>query len=332
MFDGVRGAGIGVPYLAISDTGSLVYAGGNPDQLRRTLVWVDGEGREEPLSMEPRNYFYPRISPDGTKVALEARGEDGDIWVWEFSRQTLTRLTFAPETDGYPVWTPDGQRVAFSSRRAGGAANIFLKAADGTGEVEQLTDASTAQYPYAFSPDGFYLVFNYEFPERSLGVLSMEGENEVTRLFDREFRVRNAEISPDGLWLAYQSNESGQNEIYVSPFPGVDESRELISTSGGTDPLWGPDGRELFYQDERDIVGVPIRLGPSFQAGTPEVVIEGTPYVQSGGGRMFDISPDGERFLMIKSAGEADGDSDRGQIHIIFNWFEELTRRVPAGN
>ena len=335
IFDGVRGAGVGVPYVAVSDTGSLVYAGGDPRSLTRTLVWVDREGREEPLGVEPRGYIYPRISPDGTKVALDVRDQENDIWIWEFSRQTLTRLTFAPEYDGDPVWTPDGQQVVFSSGRGGEASyNIFLKAADGTGAVEALTDSSVDHWPHAFSPDGTHLVFSEgaRGGDRDLAMLSMKDGREAVRLLATEFRESNAEISPDGRWLAYQSDASGQNEIYVRPFPGVDEGRWQISTGGGSYPLWGPDGRELFYRDgASNVVAVPLRQGPSFQPGTPELVIEGG-YYQSIFGRSYDISPDGERFLMIKSTGGADDATAQGRINIIFNWFEELNQRVPTEN
>jgi serine/threonine-protein kinase len=331
MFDGVRGVGIGVPYVAISDTGSLVYAGGDPQSLLTTLVWVDREGREEPLAVEPQGYVRPRISPDGTKIALAVGNPESDIWIWEFSRQTLTRLTFAPETDDFPVWTPDGQQVVFSSRRGGGMSNIYLKAADGTGAVEALTDASADQFSHAFSPDGNHLVFS-EGIQRDLGMLSMEDGRETDRLLATEFSEWSADISPDGRWLAYQSNASGPEEIYVRPFPGVDEGRWQISTGGGSHPLWAPDGRELFYRDgASNVVAVPMRQGPSFQVGTPELVIEG-PYIRSDFGRNYDIAPDGERFLMIKSTGEADGAAAQGRVNIIFNWFEELKTRVPTDN
>ena len=335
MFDGVRGVGIGVPYAAVSDTGSLVYAGGDPRSPTRTLGWVDREGREEPLAVEPRSYLHPRISPDGTKVALDVRDQENDIWIWEFSRQTLTRLTFAQEYDGDPAWTPDGQQVVFSSGRGGEASNnIFLKAADGTGAVEALTDSSVNHWPHAFSPDGTHLVFSEgaRGGDRDLGMLSMKDGREAVRLLATEFRETNAEISPDGRWLAYQSDASGQNEIYVRPFPGVDEGRWPISAGGGSSPLWGPDGRELFYRDgASNVVAVPLRQGPSFQPGTPELVIEGA-YYQSVFGRSYDISPDGERFLMIKSTGAANDATAQGRINIIFNWFEELKMRVPTDN
>jgi Tol biopolymer transport system component len=321
----------GASHFTVSDIGSLVYIAEVEDGTTRSLVWVDREGREEPLEAEPRAYTYPCISPDGTQVALDIRDQEHDIWVWDFARETLTRLTFDAGWDEYPRWTPDGRRIVFGSSRSG-ADNLFWKAADGTGAAEQLTDSPNSQHAYSFSPDGKQLVLRERTPEggRDLRVLSLGGERSSKVLLATEFEDVNGEISPGGRWLAYQSNESGQDEIYVRPFPNVNEGLWQISTGGGTRSLWGPDGRELFYlaSDGRLMV-VPVQTDPGFAAGIAEILFE-DPYWADAPGRTYDISPDSQRFLMIKES-EKDTSAPRSMT-VVLNWFEELKRLVPTDN
>ena len=332
MVEGVRGAfGIsGAAHFSVSDTGSLVYV---PDFApeNRTLVWVDRGGREEPLSAEPRLYTYPRISPDGSQLALDVRDRENDIWIWHFDRETLTRFTFDPGSEQYPVWTPDGRHVAYSSDHDG-PRNVYWKSADGTGSVEQLTESERATFPYAFSPDGDRLVFRRSGGSAAdVGVFSRDGPSEL--LLATEHSEMNAEISPDGNFLAYESDESGRFEIYVRPFPSVDDGRWQVSAGGGTRPLWAPNGRELFYlAPQGELMARPVRTEPNFTFGNAEMLLQGRIYVRGGDtpGRTYDISPDGKRFLMIKNADD-DGTSDPKLI-LVENWNEELKRLVPTGN
>ena len=332
VLEGVVTTGRGAASASFASDGTLVYVPGGAEGVgaERTLVWVDREGTEEPLVAEPRAYLYPRISPDGARVALAVPDEERDIWIWDFVRETLTRLTFASEDDRYPAWTPDGQRVAFSSTRDG-TENLFWKAADGTGTVERLTESPTRQFPYAFTPDGSHLVFRQDNPDTTtdLVTLALDGERSSEPLLATEFSERNAVLSPDGRYFAYQSNASGQDEIYVQPFPDVDEGRWQISTDGGFDPLWGPDGRELFYRMPRRVMAVTVETSPSFTAGSPDVLFEGDYF--TGFGRTYDISPDGQRFLMIKAGNQAEGTAVERQLVIVQNWFSELQARVPTG-
>ena len=223
VLEGVITKGSGAADFSISGDGSLVYIAGDPQVGQdRTLVWVDRDGREEALAAEPRAYRYPRISPDGSQVALDVRDQEEDIWIWDFARETLRRLTFDPGNDLYPTWTPDGERLAFSSAR-GGNQNLFSKAADGTGTVERLTESENLQHAHFFSPDGKQLVYRELHPQTGsdFGVRLMDGDGSLTPLLVTEFNERNAEISPDGRWLAYESDASGQYEIFVRPFPNV---------------------------------------------------------------------------------------------------------------
>jgi len=337
VLEGVVTKETGAANFAISQNGSLAYVTG-PErvELDRTLVWVDREGREEPIAAEPRAYTYPRISPDGTRLALDVRDQEEDIWIWDFTRETMTRLTFDPGREYYPAWTPDGLRLAFASERDG-PTNLYWQAADGTGTVERLSESDNTQFPQMFSPDGKQLIFFELHPETGLdlGVRSMDSDGTSEPLLATEFSETNAEISSNGRWIAYESNASGLAEIYVRPFPDVDGGRWQISTGGGTRPLWRPDGRELFYLSPGgQLMGVPVETD-AFAAGNPEVVLE-VAYVGSSGirggvsfGRTYDISPDGKRFLMIKESGAVD-DTEPAQLILVMNWLDELKRLVPV--
>jgi serine/threonine-protein kinase len=322
--------------ISISDNGSVVYVPGGGAQagaVRRALVWVDRQGREDPLSAPPLSYRYPRISPDGERVAVEAVV---DIWIWDLTRKTQTRFTFDPALDQYPVWTPDGQRLLFRSER-NGPHNIYWQAANGTGAVERLTESSNEQAPYSVSPDGTRLVFREDSREtgQDLKILTLRAERRVESLVQTAFNERNGEISPDGRWLAYQSNESGNDEIYVRPFPDVNSGRWQISTGGGRTPLWARSGKELFYQTPNGAVfGVAVEVagGANFRADTPaKLLVEGRYFVGGGDtspGRTFDVSRDGQRFLMVKV--EPNQAAALLSIVVVQNWFEELKRLVPT--
>jgi len=308
----------------LSDEGTLVYV---PDiGGLNALVWVDREGLEEPLGAEPRGYTDPRISPDGLRLAVTVNesGSD-DVWIYDLEREIPSRLTFDPAADHWPIWTPDSQRVVFDSTREGANHNLFWKAADGTGPVQRLTTSPNPQGAYSFSPDGKSLVHQEAGTSPwNLHVLSMEGEFTSQPLLDSEFNEQRAAISPSGLYIAYDSNESGQNEIYVRPFPNVDDGKWQISRDGGTEPVWAPQGQELFYRSSQALIVVGIKTEPTFTNGSPEVLFTGD-YLTSALYRQYDVAPDGQRFLMIKQE-----QTEGAQINVVLNWFEELKRLVPT--
>ncbi|MBI4519239.1 MAG: PD40 domain-containing protein, partial [Gemmatimonadetes bacterium] len=326
-------AGTASAEFDVSPTGAFVYepSSGGSGIPGRTLVWVDRQGGEQPVNAPPRAYVYPRISPDNARLALDIRDQENDIWVWDFARQTLTRLTFNPGTDIAPVWTPDGRRIVYQSAREG-SNNLYWRPADGTGTEERLTESPNAQSATSFSPDGRQLVFRDVVEgSEAISTVSLDGERRTTPLVSTPFVDRNGELSPDGRWLAYESNESGRAEIYVRPFPDVDQGRWQISTAGGTKPLWARNGRELFYLSlDGRIMAVSIEAGPTFTAGTPEPLPIRGPYVGLGvvslNLRPYDVSPDGRRFLLIRE-GEVGGDGPGlTQLVVVLNWFEELKR------
>jgi serine/threonine-protein kinase len=351
--------------MSISSDGTLVYVPGGVQAPTFTLVWVDRQGREEPIKAPPR-FINPRLSPDGTRVALE---DGDDIWIWDLARETLTRFTFDPAEDQRPIWMPDGQRVLFSSTRAGPADNLFWQASDGTGAVERLTESPNKHYPYSVSPDGTRLVFREETATTGadLMVVALEGGRPSARsarsgsgepveprraqppslgvggpgrsatsggrpLVQTTFDEQNGEISPDGRWVAYQSNESGQDEIYVRPFPDANSGRWQISTAGGTRPLWARRGKELFYLGPSGaVMSIAVEGGSTFRAGTPTRLFEG-PYfmIAASWSRTYDVSPDGQRFLMIKVGGASNETPTPTSIIVVQNWTEELKRLVPT--
>ena len=245
VMEGVAGTQSGAANYAIAADGSLVYVRGsaNAGVGQRTLVWVDRQGRQEAINVPPRAYTYARLSPDGSRVALDARDQQNDIWIWDLARETLQRLTTDPGLNRSPVWTPDSNRVAFTADREGSVESIHWQKADGSGVPERLSIGSTLQGPRSFSPDGKHLVLDTPHtPPYDLGVLSLDGERRDKMLLTTSFNETNGEVSPDGGWLAYQSNESGREEVYLSPFPEVTASKRQVSTLGGTRPLWSKDG------------------------------------------------------------------------------------------
>ena len=259
----------------ISDTGSLVYilatagSGG-----RRTLTWVDRNGQEEPLAAEARAYFDPRISPDGTKVAL-AIDDSGnlDVWIWDLVRENLIRLTFEEAEDRYPLWSPDGEEIFFYSQREG-SFGVHSKAADGTGEVELVgSEPGRILVPWSWSADGNTLLLT-EFSltgttNFDIGALSMEGDRPWTSLLAEDYLEGLPVISPSGNWMAYNSDESGQSQVYVRPFPEIDTGRWQPSTSGGQEPAWSPNLSELFYRNGDQMMVVDVETEPTFSPGTP---------------------------------------------------------------
>ena len=330
LVEGVRQTSLsqsGPAHFSVSITGSLVYVPvsvGGGDAI--SLAWVGRDGDEERISAPPRAYGHPRVSPDGTRVAVDITdGGNTDVWIWNLARETLTQLTFDEGVDDFPLWTPDSARVVFGSTREGGG--LFWKAADGTGQVERLKEG--AARPYAWAADG-RLIFEQA---ADIGVLTMEGQRTVEMLLDAGFNEFGAALSPDGRWLAYQSDETGTSLIIVRPFPIVDDGQWRVSPDFGRHPLWSPDGRELFYRGlaDADLMVAQIETEPTFSSGTPEPLLSISGYPM-GGGRQYDVAPDGDRFI-VRRSGSAEQTSDDAPFNgLIFveNWFQELTERVPV--
>jgi len=319
--------------VVVARDGTLAYLSvGSVTGTPRTLVWVDRLGNEIPIGAPPRPYFLPALSPDGTRVAVFANDQESDVWLWDLSRTTLTRLTVVPGRDVVQVWTPDSRRVIFSSERVGGR-NLFWQAADGSGAVERLLESPNTQYPMAVSPDGRQLIFSDETPQTGIDLMAMEldGSRRVTPLLRSRFTERNGAISPDGHWLAYEADDSGRFEIYVRPYPDVNGSLSVVSTNGGTKPIWARSGQELIYVSPTGaLMSVGVTRGPTWSATKPSVVVkEGYLTNPVWWGRSYDLSPDGRRFLMIKEGGP-DVPAPPTSLVVVQHWFEELKRLAPT--
>jgi len=326
----------GAPLYVVSDSGTLVYVSETENLFgltQRTLVWVDRKGNEEPLPAPPNVYFNPRISRDGTRVALgiEAAGKR-DIWVWNLVHKTLERLTFEGNDYAAPLWTPDGKRIAFNLVEKG----IYWKAADGGGKEELLVSGSSIlSCPFSWASNGKEMIVMNWSNGYDIAMLPMEGDRKYRSLLNRNYNEAQPHISPDGRWMAYTSNESGQNQIYVRPFPEVESGRWQISTSGADSPLWSPDGRELFYRSGDAIIAAELKTEPAFSLGTSNTLFRGA-YVRSvlAMGNFdfatWHIHPDGKRFLMMKETGSGElGGAGLWRINVVLNWSEELKQRIP---
>ena len=332
--------------LSVSDSGTCAYAlqpgavsqsaaeAGSADvmSLGRTLWWVDRNGNEELINAPPNIYRFPKISPDGSKVGLAATIDGNeDIQIWDLVRENLSRLTFHKATDSQPIWSPDGKQIVFMSERDG-QLGIYSKSADGTGVVKTLcSDPELDLFPWSWSDDGNTLVIMEGSGMRfDIGTLSMEGDGVRKLLLKEEHFELQPQISPNGQWIAYLSNESGELEIYVRPFPEVEEGKWQVSIAGADAPRWSPDGHKLFYFAGTGdaVMEVPVETEPTFSHGKPKLLFRGSFVTGFGESISYDIHPDG-RFLMIKPPPTKDQSAFR-KIIVITNWFEELKERVPT--
>ena len=334
LVEGVRQAGNtgGAAHFSVSNTGALVYVpGGDGAPGESSLAWVTLDGDETLTPAPRRTYGGISVSPDGTRIAVDiGDGSQRDIWIWRLDQGPLTRLTFDEGMDRDPIWTPDSARVVFYSSRDGGG--LFWRAADGTGQVEQLLEDAEPVVPATWTADG-RLLFTRALGD--IGVLSVEGDRTAETLLDGLF----PDLSPDGRWLAYTSAESGALEVFVRPFPNLDDGRWQISTGVGFSPLWSPGGQHVYFLDPRpSIQVVEVETDPVFDHGVPTVAApyDGLIEVLTGSTgsdfgqvpRLYDLAPDGQRFFM-KVPAEQSSDGFTGMI-IVQNWVEELKERVPV--
>jgi Tol biopolymer transport system component len=305
-------------WFSVSETGALVYradiSGGSD------LAWVDRAGRRLATLGNRAKYLDPTISPDGTRASvsvMEAGTATRDLWIFDMSRGLLNRLTFDPEDDVDARWAPDGSRVAFASRRKG-HLDLYVKTASGADDEQLLRADDLDKYPQSWSPDGRFLLYVTvgSTAGQDLWVLPLVGEQrkEPFRLFKTQASVGAGQFSPDGRWVAYRSNDTGHFEIYVAPFPGPG-GRWQISTDGGNAPRWSRDGKELFY------------IGPGNMLMAAAVKLEETRVEKGPVTKLFqvrgvtpryfyDVSPDGERFL-VNTADESAGST---ALTLVLNW------------
>jgi serine/threonine protein kinase len=324
------------PIIAIGADGSLAYATGSPlPNQQGTLVWVDRTGREEQVRVPARAWWWPQISPDGKRLGFHDHDSGNmDAWIYELDDGPLMRVTYDPFPDGTPVWSPDGTRVAFWSRGGGGPSNLYVRSADLSGGDERLTTSPNNQFPFSWADHGKLLVFHELSPETGMdiGVVSVEEGHRSELVLRGRFDEASPAMSPDGRWIAYESNLSGRWEVYVQPFPQL-TTRWQVSTDGGEAPTWRPDGRELFYRRGRALMGVSVETaGNSLRYGSSKMLFEGS-YAPEDSARMarsYAVAPDGRRFLMMKQEERHGHAAEAAQLVVVRNWAEELKRLVPA--
>ncbi len=331
--------GAGPGQFSVSLDGRIAYlpAPAQSTVVRRTLVWVDRQGREQPVPAEPREYIYPRISPSGKKVALDAQDDHRDIWIWDLEHDILSRLTLEGDTTEKrgPTWASDGRSLFYTSTE-GARAVLLRRAADGTGASEKLGEEATAQMmPTSVSPDGKFLVYSAQEPDYNVKAIPLSGDHTPTKLVATPKSETNGEVSPNGKWLAYESDESGRSQIYVRPFPSVDTGRWQISTAGGTRVAWSRSGRELFYVSGDDfMMAMPVSgdAAKEFTYGRPAQLFSIKPYYfgrENGRaqliGRTYDVAADG-RFFVAKEPASTVGDAQT--IVVIERWLDEVKKRL----
>jgi serine/threonine-protein kinase len=321
----------GAAEFAVSRNGSAAYMTRDIRSPGYTLVWFDRQGRLEPTGAPPHMYLSERLSPDGTRVAIADGNPELGILIWDFAERVLTQFTFDPGTYLGPVWSPDGTRIAFGYPRDGGITNIYWQATDGTGAAERLIESSRSQHPCTFTPDGKSLIIRDSTPETGLdlSILSLEGERTVKPLIREPGNQQHPDISPDGRWIAYQTEEAGVSKVVVRPFPSVDSGGWIVSPDGGTRPRWNRRGGELFYQDpEGRLMSVAVQTGTEVTFAAPAVVVDARFVTAATFDRTYDVSPDGTRFLTIRDAADAGG-GPPVQVNLILNWGDELKVFVP---
>jgi serine/threonine-protein kinase len=322
-------ANTGMAAFSISSAGHLVYAIGPEERGTRVPVWVDRLGHKSALPVKPQSYLHPRLSPDGRQLAIEIEGASHDIFTYDFARGgEPTKMSFDGASH-WPSWTPDGRRLTFRSWKTG-TMTMWWMPADRSGPPELLTDIGSMQSPESWSPDGKTLAFTQmDNPQSGSDIytLSLVGDKKPRALIRTKFSEGSPKFSPNGAWLAYSTNESGQPEVWAMAYPAGE--RIPISTNGGTDPLWRHDGRQLYYRLGDQMMVVDVSYGPSLKASKPRVLWRGN-YLAGAGSSCgmagptsanYDVTPDGEHFLMIEDTSST-AESER--LRIVSNWSVEL--------
>jgi serine/threonine-protein kinase len=314
----------GGAHYDVSDNGVLVYLTGADQSVRRSLVWVDRNGNEQPLSAPIRPYRQPRLSPNDRQIAVTLDDPTFQTWVYDLTRETLTRLMLEANTVSNSAWTADGKRVVVGWDSPVG---LFWQMSDGSVKAERLTASQYPQSPHSFSADGRFLAYREQNTTtgNDIWVLRLD-DNKAEPFVQTPFNEAGANFSPDGRWITYVSNESGRDEVYVKAFPGPG-GKWQISAEGGREPSWSPDGRELFFRNGNKMMVSDIAEKPEFSTGKPRLLFEGDYLLAPTSSPNYDMSSDGRRFLMVKAD---QSQATAPTLHVVTNWFEELNRRVPV--
>lgn len=317
------------PQFFVSDNGTLVYMPASSAQSTGTrLVAVSQAGQVSPIPAEPHDYSDPRVSSDGRFVAVHLQGEQNDVWVTDVSRGTVVRISFDAGEDETPAWSPDGKYVAWAGSRTDVLRGIFRRRSDGTGSEELIWKLENHAHVRDWTPDGRALVIEIGDPYMGGDIwrLDLEGTPGAAVYLKTQFNERSSRLSPDGHWLAYVSDESGRDEIYVQSFPQAG-SKVQVSTGGGDQPVWSRDGHKIFFRSEGEIQEITFQpTSPPSVSKAQSLFTDTFDNPQANGHTAYDIFPDG-RFLMIQQTSK----TDTAEIVVVVNWTEELKRLVPTG-
>ncbi|HKB72063.1 MAG TPA: protein kinase [Thermoanaerobaculia bacterium] len=312
-------SGYSLSMFSASQAGALVYMGGGSLGLSQ-LAWLDRSGRQIETIGNPGMIARPKLSHDEKRVAMDVRDPSSanvDVWVFDIARRTQTRLTFAPGFDGYPIWSPDDSRVIFSSDRKN-PGDLYEKSSAGTGEERPVLASDALKAPFSWTADGSrigFQTFSTKAAAQSGDLWTFSfADQKAAPYLQTDFNEGEPVFSPDGKWIAYVSNESGKNEIYVRTFPDTG-GKWQISTSGGEDPLWSRDGSEIFYDLGTKLMSVPVKTAPAFEAGTPQLLFEAR--FRPDNGVQYDVARDGKRFLVDQDVTQ----SAEAPVTLVQNWL-----------
>src|SRR5207249_4105375 len=328
VVEGVRIGQLAVAKLGASRTGSLVFITGSTAP--RELVLVDRAGHAQTLPAPLERYRAPRFSPDGRRIAVAIEHGAGgifsaDIWVYELGARNLSRLTF-DSVNMFPEWARDGQRVAFVKQLGAiTREGLFQISADGSGVAETLLVRPSPVWEVQFTPDGRTMLFRENHPQthRDIWIAPVDSPQGARPLLRTPFDERGIALSPDGRWLAYASNETGNDEVYVRRLL-EGSARWRVSMRGGTEPRWGRGGRELYFRNGDSLYAVAMQLGAELRAGPPQALFGGKYQAAVAGNNIsYDVSPDGGRFLMVGQLGNG-----REELSVVLHWFDQI-RRLP---
>jgi len=313
----------GIAQYDVSTNGDLVFVGTGSSALQNHLVWRERDGRAHEIAVPQNFYQAPRISADGREVALTLRNPDPDIWIYDIARGTLRRISFAPGEDEVAAWSPDGKRLAYASNSRHQLSWVY---ADGRAGEEPLASVDSHVHIGSWSRDGKLLILESfgRTTNREIWVIPIEGDRKPYPYLNTDFDYRSPTLSPDGQWLAYQSDESGRPEIYVQKFPGPGQKTQ-ISSEGGTSPVWAKNGLELFYRNKEKQMVVSTSTRGSFAVGGPRVLFE-NPGLTWQSGPNYDATPDGKRFIGVELGNEIVS----SPLHVVLNWQTELLDRMTT--
>ena len=315
------------PNVALSKSGRLVYVATAGAVTLREIVWVERNGTASQIDPDWTGSFESvALSPDGTRLAVTVGAvAETDLWIKQLDRGPASLLTFTDGLNRRPSWTRDGLSVTFISNREG-TRDLYVKRADGVGSAEVVLDLAVTIDEGFWSPDGEWLIYRAGMTSEERDIFAWRsGPDSTTVPVAAEPGVDELApaLSPDGRWLAYVSNETGRDEVWVRPFPDVEAGRWQISVQGGTEPLWAHSGQELFYKSQGSLMVVGVQTDPTFAALEVRELFSTGGYFPFGAHRAYDVTADDQRFVMIRLPDES------SELIVVENFLEELKGRVP---